>query len=454
MRYTTLLPLAAAVTQAFVIPNEVIAQQLALDPEPAHDEWSWWDSIPSLDDLRSSAEDTFSSALDAVDAGSKSLLDSLPEFDFEVPDFLSSSLEREHPGKGRKGHHGHRGHHGPSNLTIYQAIQFSKYSTKFAKLVDEYPDIVKALNSTKHNITAFVPTDKAFDKIPEHHKKPSKEFIEKVIEYHLVPGLYPAGRILASHTLPTAVKEDALGGKPQRLRVSIGLFGLRVNFYSKVVVANIFVKNGVIHGVDSILVPPPPAPRIISLFPQKFSTLLLAGEKTGLGKELHGLRSTGGTLFAPTNWAFEKLGPGANAFLFNTEKGLGYLKALLKYHTVVNETLYSDAYYGKEGSDDINTESSQNHIDLPTLLEDKNLSIDIARWGGFITFKINGFTRVSIQDAIAKDGVIQVLSSVLIPPHEHHGQYVDGQHIEVEELIERLEPFLENKKEHLTVGEL
>jgi uncharacterized surface protein with fasciclin (FAS1) repeats len=176
--------------------------------------------------------------------------------------------------------------------------------------------------------------------------------------------------------------------------------------------------------------------------------------KTGLGKELHGLNTIGGTLFAPTNWAFEKLGPGANAFLFNTEKGLGYLKALLKYHIVVNETLYSDAYYGRDGGSNVDTETSQYHIDLPTLLEEKSLSIDIARWAGFITFKINGFTQVSIQDGIAQDGVIQVVSSVLIPPHEHHGAYVDGEEIEVEELIERLEPFLDNKKEPISVGEL
>ncbi|KAH6651877.1 Fasciclin domain-containing protein [Truncatella angustata] len=455
MRYTTILPFAAAATWAFVIPNEVIADQIALETEPIHDEWSWWDSVPSLGDLRSSAEDVSSTALNAVHDGAKSLVDSLPEIDFEIPDFLITSWESEHPGKGRKGHHGHHGHHEASNLTVYQAIQESKYSTRFAKLVDEYPDIVKVLNSTHHNITAFIPTDKAFEKIPDHHKEPPKDFIEKVLEYHVVPGLYPAGRILASHTLPTLVKEDALGDKPQRLRVSIGLFGLRVNFYSKVVVANIFVKNGVIYGVDSILVPPPPAPRIISLFPQKFSTLLLAGEKTGLGKELHGLpKTTGGTIFAPTNWAFEKLGPGANAFLFNTEKGLGYLKALLKYHIVINETLYSDAYYGKDDKSDVNSESAQYHIDLPTLLDEKSLSIDIARWGGFISFKINGFTRVSIQDGVAKDGVVQVLDSVLIPPHEHHGDYIDGEEIEVEELVERLEPFLENKKEQIPTSEL
>ncbi|KAI0153748.1 FAS1 domain-containing protein [Pestalotiopsis sp. NC0098] len=463
MKYSAAaLPLVVAAAQAFVIPNEAITQQLALqaETEPAvhdHDVWSsWWDSIPSVDDLRSSAEDTFSSTLDAVTDSAKSIIDELSDLDldFEIPDFFSA--EREHPGKGHKGHHGHHDPHDGSNYTIYQAIHASQYSTKFAKLVDEYPDIVQTLNSTKHNITAFVPTDKAFDKIPEHHKKPSKEFIEKVLEYHLVPGYYSAKRVLVSHTLPTFVKEDALGGKAQRLRASVSLFGVRINFYSKVVVANIFVKNGVIHGVDSILVPPPPTTRLIQLVPQKFSTLLLAAEKTGLAKEVHGVPTVGGTLFAPTNWAFEKLGPGANAFLFNSEKGLGYLKALLKYHAVANETLYSDAYYGRDSSEGADAEAAQFHVDLPTLLDDKSLSIDIARWGGLIDIRINGFTHVSIQDGIAKDGVIQVVSSVLIPPHGDHGEsgsssYVDGEEIAVEELMARLEPFVENEA---SVGEL
>ncbi|KAI0130188.1 Fasciclin domain-containing protein [Xylariales sp. AK1849] len=446
MRYTTLLPFAAAAA-AFVIPDEVTAQRISLDARPSHDEGSWWDSIPSLYDLRSSVEDTFSSAVDAFDASAKSFSDALPEIDVTIPDFLPREHDH-HPGKGRKGHHG------TSNLTVYQAIQKSKYSTKFAKLIDEYPDMVEALNSTSHNVTAFVPTDKAFEKIPEHHEKPSKEFIKKVLEYHIVPGLFTAGRVLVSHTLPTALKEEELGGNPQRLRVSVGLFGLRVNFYSKVVVANLFTTNGVIHGVDSILVPAPRAGKILSLFPSKFSTLLLAAEKTGLEKELHGLKTTGATFFSPTNWAFQKLGTHANAFLFNTEKGLGYLKALLKYHTVINETLYSDAYYGKDGRKDVDTSSGHYHVDLPTLLDDKSLSIDIARWGGFITVKINGFTRVSIQDAVSKDGVIHVVDSVLIPPHSHHGKYIDGEEIEVEELVERLEPYLENKKNEGLFGEL
>lgn len=239
MRYSTALPFVAAAT-AFVIPDEATLKTLVLEPEQgvSHGQSSWWDSFPSLDDLRTSIEDTVASTVESFDSKAKSFFEALPsvEIESDLSDFLP---QWEHPGKGRGGHHGHPGHHGTTNLTIYEAIQASNYTKKFAKLIDEYPDIVKTLNSTKHNYTAFVPTDKAFEKIPEHHKKPSKEFIEKVLEYHIVPGLYPAGRILASHTLPTLVKEEDLGGKPQRLRASFGLGGLRINFYSRVVVANL-----------------------------------------------------------------------------------------------------------------------------------------------------------------------------------------------------------------------
>ena len=59
----------------------------------------------------------------------------------------------------------------------------------------------------------------------------------------------------------------------------------------------------------------------------------------------------GGTVFAPSNFAFQKLGPRINAFLFS-HYGQKYLKALLKYHIVANETLYSDAYYKADSVDE------------------------------------------------------------------------------------------------------
>jgi len=312
--------------------------------------------------------------------------------------------------------------------------------------------LVETLNGTKANYTVFAPTDRAFKKIPKDHKEPSDELIKKVLTYHFSPDFYPAGRILVSHTVPTALGEDALGGEQQRLRISLGLRGLSVNFYSRVVAANIFGTNGVIHGVDSILFPPPPAVKIIELFPSEFSTLQLALEKTGLFKAIADAPHKGGTLFAPSNWAFKKLGPKINAFLFS-KYGEKYLKALLKYHVVANQTLYSDAFYraknfdeGVKVVDEVDMEGIPKghfHVDLPTLLDDKSLSIDVARYGGFISIKINGFSSVSVQDGIAKDGVIHVVSSVLIPPKTPGGAQYMGEEMSVEEFKERFDEYIQ-----------
>lgn len=217
-------------------------------------------------------------------------------------------------------------------------------------------------------------------------------------------------------------------------------------------------KNGVIHAVKSLLVPPPFVGRELSLFPGKFSTLLLAFDKTDFTAFIHGQVLNGSTIFAPDNRAFQKLGPAANAFLFNTETGLKYLKAILKYHVVANETVYSDAYYSSSSASEEDDSKAQDdvgrghyHLDLPTLLGDKRIALDVARWAGFIRVKINGYIPIAVQDGIAKNGVIHVPANVLIPPHKHHKggddeSSVDGE-ISVEELKERLAGYVEGEEE-------
>ena len=244
MKYAVLLPFAAAAA-AFVIPDEATAKELVIETERKAQETlsSWWDGAQTLGgDVRSFAEDTFDDAFDFFERQASIFNDRLQdiEIESEIPDFFPSSDDDEGDTAtdGKPGH-GPRGHHGPQNLTVYQAIHASNFTKKFAALVDEYPELVKTLNTTEANVTLFVPTDKAFEKIPDHHKKPPKEFIEKLIQYHVVPGFYPVGRVLAHHTLPTALEEGALGDNPQRLRVSVGIFGVRLNFYSKVVAVNV-----------------------------------------------------------------------------------------------------------------------------------------------------------------------------------------------------------------------
>lgn len=217
-----------------------------------------------------------------------------------------------------------------------------------------------------------------------------------------------------------------------------------------------------IHGVDSILIPPPKTLKIISLLPSEFSTLLLGLGKTGLVETLEKATTVGGTFFAPPNGAFKKLGPGINAFLFS-KRGEKYLKALLEYHVVANQTLYSNAYYGPSKSD-INMEVNKAaeseagtlhapkyfHFDLPTLLDEKSLAVDVTRFGPWVTITINGFGSVAVQDGVAKDGVIQVVNRVLIPPKTASAgtlEHWNGQELSVEDLMARLTPFLSGKSD-------
>jgi len=371
-------------------------------------------------------------------------------FDDSEVDFDEHHDHPHHPPHHGKPHH--PPHDDKPNRTVYELINESKYTTKLAKLINEYDDLVKTLNGTKANYTVFASTDEAFEKIPEHGKKPSKEVLESILLYHVSDDFYPAGRVLGSYTIPTLYQPSKNLGHKQRLTVRVTLKGPAINFYSRLVAVNIFGTNGVVHGVDSILVPPPNVASIIDLLPGEFSTLELGLGKTGLFEKLNSTEypHEGGTFFAPSNFAFQKLGPRVNAFLFS-KYGEKYLKALLEYHMVVDQTLYTDAFYdGTKDDAEVVDRPPYYHYDLPTVLKGKYLAVDVARYGPFVSVRINGFSRVTVHDGVASDGVIQVVSDVLIPPKNAASgeqSFWQGEEMSVEELQERLQPFVDENAE-------
>ena len=203
---TTVLPLAA-ITTAFVLPDEQVMKQIAIERQPQ----SYFDQFKgSVEDVWSSVDDTFKdavafsenaldSAINAATDGSKKAKSSFECYmsmmafdaqgwldsavtevqDIDVDDMFDTPHKKpKHPK--HPPHHGHKPHHKP-NQTVYQLIASSKYTTKLANLINGYPDLVDVLNGTAANYTVFAPTDKAFEKIPEHGKKPSKELIRKVL---------------------------------------------------------------------------------------------------------------------------------------------------------------------------------------------------------------------------------------------------------------------------------
>ncbi|GIC91686.1 fasciclin domain-containing protein [Aspergillus udagawae] len=353
-------------------------------------------------------------------------------------------------------------HHPSFNKTIYELIKSSKYTTILAKIIDEDDKLVQFLNSTEANHTFFAPTDEAFSKIPHHcpgrdhdhdhdHKHPKipKDVIRTIFHYHIAPGRYSASDIFHSHTVPTTLNESTLGPDlPQRLAVRVGWKGLTLNYYSHIVAADIGATNGIIHGVNAILIPPPDTLTLLTIVPSEFSTFTLGLYKTGLATALNESSTPhhhGGTVFAPSNSAFKHLGFKINAFLFSPP-GEKYLRALLQYHIVPNRTLYSDVFYTAEGEIKPFGVKGFTHLDLPTLLHSRKLAVDVARFGPYASLKINGFQRVAFADALAKDGNVHVINHVLIPPRKVDDSAPDwtgnDDELTVEDLKSRLRDWL------------
>ena len=264
MKISHIVPLAALST-AFVIPDERVMSQLTVE---THSSDSILDKLPSKEQLMKEFENSFSglvrSTKNAFDSAFESIVEtaeltaeSFEEGYFDAKSWFAANILDDEDDEGDEGHGDHHGHkkpyhrrphhdhrphkgHQKSNKTVYQLISESKYTTKLAGLINEFDDLVDLLNGTTANFTVFAPTNKAFEKIPKHGHKPSKEFLKKLLTYHVSADFYPAGRILVSHTIPTLYLEDKLGeGEAQRLSTNIGLRGLTVNFYSRVVAANI-----------------------------------------------------------------------------------------------------------------------------------------------------------------------------------------------------------------------
>ncbi|KAL2863762.1 fasciclin domain-containing protein [Aspergillus lucknowensis] len=380
-------------------------------------------------------------------------------------------------------------HHPHSDKTIYQLISESKYTTILAKIIKKDSELVDYLNSTEHKFTFFAPTDAAFEKIPHHHHKDHdhdhdgdddddddddhhhipKEAVRALLRYHSSPKVLTAAQLFHSHTVPSALEDPLLGtanpdngdddddeeqGLPQRIAVRAGFKGLTLNFYSHIVAADIGASNGLIHGIDSILLPPPPALLLLDVLPTHFSTFNLALYKTDLTSALNTTSESsakGFTVFAPTNSAFARLGLKINAFLFSPP-GLKYLRALLKYHVVPDRTLYSDVLYTDSGEIRPFGVKGFTHLDLPTLLHGHEIAVDVAHLGPYVRFKVNGWLRVGFADALAKDGVIHALRHILIPPKKlesgaRTGWSGEDDELMVEDLIERLRPWVEEDEE-------
>lgn len=236
--------------------------------------------------------------------------------------------------------------------------------------------------------TVFAPTDEAFAKLPDGTVEAllqNKEKLNSILLYHVVPGKVMASDVGGRESV------DTLFGQPAAIDTSEGV---SVGG-AKVVKTDIACTNGVIHVVDSVMIPKDITG--LASGSESFSTLVTAIKAAGLVEKLQ--EDGPFTVFAPTNEAFAKLPAETLQDLLkpeNKEK----LQEVLTYHVVPGKVLAKDV---------ISLQSAKS-------VQGSEIAISVQR------NEDDGVEGVMVNDAnviktdiIGLNGVIHVIDTVILP---------------------------------------
>ena len=240
--------------------------------------------------------------------------------------------------------------------------------------------------------TVFAPTDDAFAKLPEGTVATlllpeNLEQLKSILLYHVV-----SGKVMASDVV-ALTSADTVGGQAITIKVEDGKVFL--NDTVEVIITDVEASNGVIHVIDSVLLPPAKLSDIVdtAVADGRFTTLAAA---LGAANLVNTLKGEGPfTVFAPTDDAFAKLPAGTVESLLLPEN-LEQLKSILLYHVVSGLVMASDVV----------TLTSAD-----TVLGDA-ITIKVEDGKVFL----NDTVEVIITDVEASNGIIHVIDSVLLPP--------------------------------------
>lgn len=251
-------------------------------------------------------------------------------------------------------------------------------------------DLVDVLKSDGP-FTVFAPTDAAFKKLPagtvENLLKPeNKDMLVSILKYHVVSGSVMAKQVIGMSSAPTV----------QGQNVSIKVKGGKVflNNSTQVIKTDIAASNGVIHVIDSVLMPPTKSDKDIvdtAVSTNMFNTLVAAVKAAGLVETLKGDGPF--TVLAPTDDAFKKLPAGTVESLLKPENK-DMLVKILTYHVIPGEVMAADVVKLKKA----------------TTVQGQDVKIK-AKKGKVMINKSN----VIKTDVAASNGVIHVIDTVLMP---------------------------------------
>lgn len=245
----------------------------------------------------------------------------------------------------------------------------------------------------KGPFTVFAPTDEAFAKLPpgtvESLLKPeNKDRLIAVLTYHVVPGAVPASQVVGMKNATTV--------NGQRIDIMVKDGKVVLDKTATVTKADVKASNGVIHVIDTVILPSDKNIVDTAVAAGSFTTLAKALQAAGLVDALKGKGPF--TVFAPTDEAFAKLPPGTLETLLkpeNKEK----LAAILKYH-VVPGAVYADQAAKLDKS--------------PNTLQGTPFSISV-KDGQVAIGNSGGMANVVATDIETSNGVIHVIDAVILP---------------------------------------
>jgi uncharacterized surface protein with fasciclin (FAS1) repeats len=246
--------------------------------------------------------------------------------------------------------------------------------------------------------TVFAPTNDAFAKLPEGTLEALLADIptlQGILLYHVVPGNVMAADVVQLNSADTAE------GSSVAIRVEDGK--VYVND-AEVVVTDIEATNGVIHVIDTVILPPADEQMEPEMAPEmqdmdivdtavadgRFTTLATALTEAGL---IDTLKSEGPfTVFAPTDDAFAALPDGALEGLL---ADIPALTDVLLYHVVAGDVKAADV---------VQLNSADTVLGKPVdiMVQDGNVFVNDA--------------QVIITDIETSNGTIHVIDAVLLPP--------------------------------------
>lgn len=272
-----------------------------------------------------------------------------------------------------------------SDMTIAEyAISDENFSTLVQAL--SKANLVDVLNG-EGNFTVFAPTNSAFNQLftqlgVNSVNDLSAETLTSVLLYHVLGEEKKSGMLSTSYYNTLSPAQSSF----MSLKVDLST-GVQINKEASVIVADVDVKNGVIHAIDKVLLPPTVVGH--ALANESFSILVQAVVKAGLVETLNGNGPF--TIFAPTNSAFEAL---FSQLKISDVSDLTaeQLIPILQYHVVSGNVRSSALSAG-------NVETLNGFI---------NISLTPSP-------AINTTSRIIATDVQATNGVIHVIDEVLLP---------------------------------------